>query len=173
MVDLNSIRGEHLKRAYEEAREEARKELEDLKYNPLFIAGMMLYWGEGDKLTRGQVRLSNADPELVRLFAEFLRKACRVPETKIKASLLIYPDIEEQSTLRFWSFATGIASARFTKSVLIEGKHKTRRLRYGVCSVMVHSTYLKEKVLEWMKLLPKELMKREYYENIGHEAAIV
>lgn len=167
IVELDKVRGEHLKQAYTEAKEEARQELETLKYNPLFIAGIMLYWGEGDKLTNGQTRLSNSDPALIKLYVEFLRKACRIPESKIKGSLLIYPDIEEQSNLRFWSFASGIPTSRFSKSVLIQGKHKTKRLRHGVCSVLVLSTYFKVKILEWMRLLPQELMNRAYYENIS------
>lgn len=167
MRELGKVRGEHLKKVYEEAKEEARAEFKYLRYNPLFIAGIMLYWGEGDRLTNGQTRLSNADPELIKLYIEFLRKACRVPEEKIKASLLIYPDIDEESNRRFWSFATGIPFSRFSKSVRIEGKHKTKRLSYGVCSVLVLSTYFKVKVLEWMKLLPKALLDRGYYENIS------
>ena len=166
IIELDRVRGQHLARIYEEAREEAQRELETLKYNPLFIAGVMLYWGEGDKVTKGQTRLSNADPELIRLYVEFLRKACRIPEEKIKASLLVYPDIDQQSTLRFWSFSSGIPAARFGKIVQIEGRHKKNRLRYGVCSVLVLSTYFKVKMLVWLKLLPKELMKREYYEII-------
>jgi hypothetical protein len=164
--ELNRERGRNLEKAYEEARTEAEEEFEILKYNPLFIAGVMLYWGEGDKPTNGQTRLSNADPLLIKLYVEFLRKACRIPEEKIKASVLIYPDIDEQSNRRFWSFATGIPLTRFTKSVLIQGKHKTRRLSNGVCSVLVLSTYFKVKVLTWMKLLPKALLERGYYENI-------
>lgn len=167
IVELDKVRGEHLRRAYTEAKEEARQELETLKYNPLFIAGIMLYWGEGDKLTNGQTRLSNSDPALIKLYVEFLRKACRIPESKIKGSLLIYPDMEEQSNLRFWSFASGIPTSRFSKSVLIQGKHKTKRLRHGVCSVLVLSTYFKVKILEWMRLIPQELMNRAYYENIS------
>ncbi len=173
LVELDRVRGEHLKRAYEEAREEARTELEKFRYNPLFIAGLMLYWGEGDKATKNQVRLANSDPELVRLFVVFLQEACRIPAERIRAYLITYPDIEDQSNRRFWSFASGIPLSRFSKSTLIEGRHKTKRLRYGVCTVVVSSTYFKAKVLEWLKLFPKELMKREYYENIGPVAAIV
>lgn len=171
IIELDKVRGQHLKLAYEEAREEARQELETLKYNPLFISGIMLYWGEGDKLTNGQTRLSNSDPELIRLYVEFLRKACRIPESKIKGSLLVYPDIDLQSNLRFWSFASSIPTTRFSKSVLIQGRHKTKRLRHGVCSVLVLSTYFKVKMLEWMKWLPKELMDRAYYENISSISA--
>jgi len=167
MKELDRVRGEHLAQAYEEAREEAREEFKVLKYNPLFIAGIMLYWGEGDKPTNGQTRLSNSDPALIGLYTEFLRKACRIPENKIKANVLIYPDIDEPSNRRFWSFASGIPLSRFTKSILIQGRHKTRRLSNGVCSVLVLSTYFKTKMLEWMRLLPKALLERGYYENIG------
>ncbi len=168
LKELNRVRGEHLERVYEEAREEARKELETLKYNPAFISGIMLYWGEGDKLTKHITRLSNSDPELIRFYVDFLRKTCRIPEAKIRVQLLIYPDIEEESNRRFWSFASGLDLNHFTKSILIQGRHETKRLRYGVCTVLVSSTYFKVKMLEWLRLLPKELMNKAYYESISH-----
>lgn len=167
LLELDRVRGEHLKKVYEEAREEAAKELETLKYNPLFIAGMMLYWGEGDRKSKGSVRLNNADPDLVRLFVLFLRNVCRIPDAKIRAYIHIYPDIDGPSNIRFWSFATGIPMSQFSKNILIQGRHKTNRLRYGVCTAVVSSTYFKVKMLEWLKLFPKQLMDKAYYENIG------
>ena len=143
---------------YEEAKNEAKEEFKRLKYDPLFIAGMMLYWGEGDKVTRGKVRLANSDQALIRVYTEFLRKACGVPEEKIRASILIYPDINEASNKRFWSFATRIPVDRFTKSTTIKGRHKTKKLEYGVCTVYVSSAYLKTKILIWLTLLSKALL---------------
>lgn len=171
LQDLNRIRGQQLKRVYEEAKEEARQELEALKYNPLFIAGIMLYWGEGTKAARNQVRLANSDPEMIKLFIAFLRDVCRFPSEKIKIALLSYPDIDDASVRRFWSFATGIPVSQFHKTVKINGRHKTRRLAYGVCTVVITSAYLKEKMTEWLRLLPPELMKPEYYENIANVSA--
>jgi transcriptional regulator with XRE-family HTH domain len=49
----------------------------------LYVAGCMLYWAEGDK-KRNSVRLSNADPELVRLFVEFLRECFGVLNDDIR-----------------------------------------------------------------------------------------
>lgn len=166
MVDLNKIRGYYLERAYREAKEEAVQELEALKYNPLFISGMMLYWGEGDKMTRSVTRLANSDPELIRFYVRFLKEACGIPEKKIRAQLLIYPDIEEETNRRFWSFVSGLSFSHFTKSILIQGRHEKKRLRYGVCTILVSSTYFKVKMLEWLNLLPKALLEKEYYENI-------
>ena len=51
---------------------EARKEFQTLKSNPLFLAGLMLYWGEGDNNLKYQVRLSNIDSRMIKLFNEFL-----------------------------------------------------------------------------------------------------
>lgn len=166
LIELDKIRGIHLKRLYEEAREEARTEFEELKYNPLFIAGLMLYWGEGDKLTKYSTAITNTDPDLIRLYVFFLRNACRIPEEKIKAHVLVYPDLNEVDCRKYWALESGIDISRFTKNTTILGRHKTRRIKYGVCIVGISSTYLKVKVLEWLKLLPKELMNREYYENI-------
>lgn len=166
IVELDKIRGQHLARAYEEARSEAMEDFEILKYNPLFIAGIMLYWGEGDKATKSKVRLVNTDPEMIKLFVFFLKKVCNIPVEKICVSLLTYPDIDDEANRQYWSEVSGIAPGKFLKSILIRGRHKTKRLGHGVCSVYVSSTYFKVKVLEWLKLLPEELMNLRYYENI-------
>ena len=173
LIELDRVRGLHLIHAYDGARKEAREDLEVLKYNPLFIAGLMLYWGEGDKATKSQVRLANTDPELIRLFVFFLRKVCNIPEKKIGISILTYPDIDDKANRQYWSEVSGIIPERFLKSVLIQGRHKTRRLGHGVCSVYVSSTYFKVKMLEWLRLLPAELMDLAYYENIRPTADMV
>ncbi len=173
VVELNKVRGEHLAKAYAEARDEAVKDLVEYKYNPLFIAGLMLYWGEGDKISKAAVRLTNTDPDLIALYVQFLLRVCRIPEEKIRASVIVYPDLDEEKYRIYWSKRSGVALRRFTKSVVIEGRHKTRRLGYGVCTITVSSTYLKVKMVEWMGLLPQELMKKEYYEIIKTEADIV
>lgn len=167
LIELDKVRGMHLKRAYEEAREEARADFYELKYNPLFIAGLMLYWGEGDKSqVRNGVRLANTDSQLIRLYIFFLTHACRIPIERIKAHILVYPDLDESKCIQYWANASGLPESNFTKCTKIIGRHKTRRLLWGVCLVAVSSTYFKEKVLEWLKLFPKELMSREYYESI-------
>lgn len=163
LAELNQVRGEHLKRAYRDAAEEARSELGVLKYNPLFIAGLMLYWGEGNKASRHNVAFSNADPDMIRLYVAFLTQGCGIPLVKIKAQALIYPDHDEKITKAFWARYSGIPWENFTKSTRLIGREKARRLSWGVCMVTVSSSYFKVKMLEWLKLLPKELMNREEY----------
>ncbi len=173
LVELNKIRGQRLKKAYEEARKEAKNEFEELKYNPLFIAGLMLYWGEGDKLTKYSTAITNTDPDLIQLYVFFLKNACRIPVDRIRAHVLIYPDLDEGVCRKYWARESGIGLSYFTKSTLIQGRHKTRRLEHGVCMVVISSTYFKVKMLEWLKLLPRELMDEAYYEKIGKSADMV
>jgi len=161
LVDLNKTRGSLLDRAYREAKVEAAQELAYLKYNPLFIAGLMLYWGEGDKVTNGSVRLSNTDPGLIKLYTVFLRDICAIPESKMRGHILVYPDLDKEACLTYWSRESGLDRQYFVKCVTIQGRHKTRRLGYGICSIYVSSTYFKTKMLEWLKLLPIDLMKRD------------
>src|SRR3989344_800497 len=105
-------------------REEARNEFATLKNDPLFIAGLMLYWGEGNKMpTSSQVKLTNSDPAMIRLFCFFLKKSLLVPEERIKVWLLLYPDLVDSVQKNFWSKATGVPLTQFNKSIYIVGKH--------------------------------------------------
>lgn len=164
--ELNKIRGERLRRAYQAAAEEAREEFEILKYNPAFIAGIMLYWGEGDKLSGQNVKLTNTDPEMIKLFVFFLTQVLGVPKSRVRGHILLYPDLDDWLSRAYWVKASGLSREHFTKSTVIQGKHKTRRLSFGICMITVSSAYLKVKILEWLKLMPLELMNKGYYENM-------
>ena len=102
LLYLNKIRRKHLARLYQEAQQESKIEFEKFKYHPLFIAGLMLYLGEGDKISKYQVRISNTDPNIVKIFVNFLLYVCQVPNKKIKAGLLIYPDLNDATCKKFW-----------------------------------------------------------------------
>jgi hypothetical protein len=167
IVELNKIRGQHLAKAYEAAREEARREFETLKYDPVFISGIMLYWGEGAKDPKQGVKFTNSDPKMIKFYVEFLTKSCRIPVEKVRAYVQIYPEIEEKTSRAYWSRMSGLPWENFTKSIVIPGRHATRRLGWGVCTISVSSTYFKQKILEWINLLPGELLGEAYYANIS------
>ncbi len=160
---LDRVRGQHLKQIYQEAREEAKEEFESLKLYPLFILGVAIYWGEREKTTRHFVRIANTDPLMIKCFVSFLRSICGVAPQKIRSWLLLYPDLKEKACKNFWIHHAGLAHNNFSKSVVIQGRHKTKRLGYGVCSVSVGSTYLKEKMMVWLSLMPEEAQKRKYF----------
>ena len=138
---------------HEQYRQEAIKEFVKLKNDPLFLAGIMLYWGEGEKQAKSsQVRLANSEPEMLRTFYLFLTKALKLQPEKIFAWLLLYPDLIDTVQKNFWSKATGVPLGRFKKSIYIKGRHPTKRLSYGVCTLVVNNRALKERMLKWLEL---------------------
>jgi hypothetical protein len=144
---------------YEEYRESGKRKFEILKDNPIFLAAIMLYWGEGDKNPKlSRLKLANTDPLMIRVFYLFLKDIIMVPKEKICLWLLLYPDLVDDMQKNFWSKAIGIPIQYFKKSIYIKGKHPTKRLSYGVCSIYVQSRELKEKMIVWIELYQKKLL---------------
>lgn len=162
LQELNRVRGQNLKKLYGEATKEAIEEFELLKYHPLFIAGLMIYWGEGNKVSKSRCGIANTEPLMIKLFLQFLRNVCGFKNSRIKAWILIYPDIDEKLCKSFWTGKTSLPATSFNKSILISGKQKTHKLSFGVCSVGVSSAYLKCKILKWIELLAKDLVQENY-----------
>lgn len=142
-------------------REEAKREFPELRTNPLFIAGLMLYWGEGDSNLKNTTRLTNTDPRMISLFCKFTTEILRVPKVDIRLHLTIYPDLSENKCKKYWSKQTKIPVNQFNKTQIIYGKHPTRRLENGICSIRVpRSCGFKEKIFVWIDLFSKEYKKR-------------
>ncbi|MES2088310.1 MAG: hypothetical protein V4467_04975 [Patescibacteria group bacterium] len=166
LQELNKVRGQNLERLYDQAGREAEEEFDLLKYHPLFIAGLMVYWGEGNKLSKSRCSIANTEPLMIKLFLQFLKNICGIDNSKIKAWILIYPDLDENLCKMFWAGKTGLSLGRFDKTMVTRGKHKTRRLSFGVCSVGVSSAYLKCKILKWIQLLGTDLTRENYNAGI-------
>lgn len=148
-------------RQWEEWREKARKgalaDFQKLRTDPLFVSGVMIYWGEGDRKPDNPVRVSNIDPQMLRIFIKFLRKCCRIPREKIKAHLTIYPDLNESECKKYWIPKIGVKPELFNKTQIILGRHKTKKLHYGICAIEIASRQLKEKLLVWIQKFSKQL----------------
>jgi hypothetical protein len=143
---------------HEEYRQEAIREFELKKSNPLFIAGVMLYWGEGDKkIENSCIRLSNSDLGMIRSFYVFLVNSMDIPKEKIAINLLLYPDLIDSVQKKLWSDITGIPISQFKKSIVIQGRHPTRRLAHGVGMIRVGGRKHKEKLIKWIEIYMREI----------------
>ena len=154
---INKRRKEKWEQWREDARQQARRDFFKLQHNPLFIAGLMIYWGEGDsKMENGNVRVSNTNSDMLRIYYLFLRKICYAPEEKIRAAMILYPDLKERKCKRYWSSSIGIPESHFTKTQFIKGKHPTKRLTYGIGIISLSSRALKEKIFVWIDLFHRK-----------------
>lgn len=93
-----------------------KKQVGNISHRDLFIAGIALYWAEGNKKQRRLV-FSNSDPKMICLWIKWLTDCAKVPLDMIYCSLGINQrhayrsdDVEE-----YWSGVTGIPKTQFLK----------------------------------------------------------
>lgn len=163
LMVLNTVRGSRLKKLYEEARQEAILEFEELKYHPLFMAGLMIYWGEGNKISKYRISIANSEANMIKVFKLFLENVCRVNTYRVW--LLLYPDLNEMQCKDFWISKCGLKQEQFTKTITIKGKSQVKRLNNGVCNIGLSSAYLKSKILKWIELTTSELTEEKYLQH--------
>ncbi|MCX6751241.1 MAG: helix-turn-helix domain containing protein [Candidatus Nomurabacteria bacterium] len=148
---MNEGRRIMLEKKYKKVEEDAEKEFEIYKNDPLFMAGLMLYAGEGDKLDKGIIRLANIDFNLHKVFLRFCKKFLKKERNTIKISLLLYPDLNINTCIQKWSLELSIPEKNFYKTQVIQGKLKTRKLHFGVGTTIILDSFLKRKLLFWIE----------------------
>ena len=136
-----------------------KKEILPLSSRDLWIAGIMLYAGEGYKsasVSGQRVEITNSNPNILRIFINFLTQICFVPKEKIKIRLMLYEDIDPQEAKRFWSDELGINSNQFCKP-FVKKSYKNvpyrhlRRSQYGTAHVNLYDVKVYKKIIGWIK----------------------
>jgi hypothetical protein len=114
--------------------------------DPSYIGGCMLYWAEGSK-ARSTVEITNADVELIRTFATFLRQHFDVAPDAMRLQCNLFADHSERQVEieRYWLDATGLPVSSLRRSAVnryskYSLKKRTNRLPYGTARLIVHST---------------------------------
>ena len=149
------------KKDYRTKQIEAKKQFVSFIKERLFVAGLMIYWGEGDnKLDNGLVRVANSDPLMIKLYYKFLRTYLPEISDRAKMYLVLYPDLNEKVCKEYWSGKVGLPTDRFFKSSFIAGRHPSKRLAYGIGTLTVSSRAYKEKIIEWIELIKLENITR-------------
>lgn len=105
------------------------KKLDD--QDKLIIASC-LYWAEGNKK---DFSLTNTDPALIKTFINTLN-CFGISKNRLKVSIRLYEDINQNEARRFWSSVTGVSYSNITSINVLEGK-KTGKLQFGMCRVRV------------------------------------
>lgn len=132
------------------AREFALTRLED----SLWVAGTVLYWGEGGKKQR-QLEMANSDPRALKLFIDWTRTYHR-RDAEFSLALNLHADNDEPRARRFWSKELDLPLAWFQKTYIKpDGTgHRKNHLFHGVCKVrMRRSTDAWIRTLVWVDVV--------------------
>ncbi len=116
----------------------------------LKLAGIMLYWGEGSQWSGETiVDFANSNPQMVKIFLNFLRSICGINERKLRAYVYCYINQNPREIMSFWEMTTGIPSNQFTKPYIRKDYRlsKSGKMRYGV----IHIRYGDKKLLFQLK----------------------
>lgn len=156
---LNKYRSRERERHYLEAVKSAMVEYKHYKLSPLFMAGLMLYAGEGDNSDGRLIRMANSKPALHLIFIKFVTEFLGVSIKDIRFWLLLYPDLSEKDCKKMWIKSIRLPENQFYKSQVIQGKSRKRTLHIGVGNTIIGNAYLKRKLMKWIELASKDLSK--------------
>lgn len=112
--------------------------------DPLYLAGCMLYWGEGNK-SKNNVTLANAEPAMLILFKRFLINFFDVKIEDLTLRLNCYTDIHSFDEIKnYWLSKLELPETCLRKSTIdnrpISSKNKMDHSEYGTCYLCVGNT---------------------------------
>ena len=119
----------------------------------LEIAALCLFWAEGTRFKK-RVEITNADPEVIKLFLRFLREVCNVEEGALRCRIQLHDESKYQKALHFWSQATGIPISQFMKRFLKPNKGGKPKHPLGIVSVYCNDTELYEELTSRIVQIP-------------------
>ena len=153
LVETNKILFERKPKSFSSKQSLSRQE-EKLK-----IAGIMLYWAEGCKFSSPIVDFANSNPQMIKLFLEFLREICGIQEKRLRVLLYCYANQDVEALKKYWQKLTNISLAQFTKPYIRKDflPEKSGKMKYG----LVHIRYVDKKLLTQIEDWVKEYLKKE------------
>jgi uncharacterized protein YjcR len=155
MKNINIIRSSNMLLRRSRYIQEARDFYEKNKSNMLFIAGVSIYWGEGEKVNKGRVSIINTDPTMLVTEINFFRKVLDISDSKLRAAMFLYNDLNKNSMLEYWSKTLKLPKSQFIKTQILPSRshHTKRKVLYGICNIYFSSVEYNIKIKEWINLL--------------------
>jgi hypothetical protein len=118
--------------------------------DPLYLAGCMLYWGEGNK-SKNAITLANAEPAMLILFRKFLAKFFKIKNEDITITLNCYTDLHSFDEIKdYWLAKLKLPESCLRKSQVNNrpksSKNKMNHSEYGTCYLCVCDTKIVQEI---------------------------
>jgi hypothetical protein len=125
-----------------------------VKERLLKIAGLMLYWGEGSQWPGETiVDFANSNPDMIKIFLDFLRNVCAINNNKLRAYLYCYSNQDLNKLINFWIRTTKIPREQFTKPYIRNDFQdgKSTKMKFGLLHVRYNDKKLLLLIKKWIK----------------------
>lgn len=131
---------------------EGKKEFGKTRRRDCFVAGVALYFAEGDK--RGaSLAFSNSDPRAIQFMMTWFRDFLLIPEEKFRGYLYIHDNQNSNRARNFWSQLTKIPLEQFNRTYVVQNnKNRFRKVlnSYGVFRISISDVRSLRKVRGWI-----------------------
>ena len=140
-----------------------------MKYSLRQIIGLIIWWTEGTKAYKRKeykntwvynIDVTNTNPEIIKLFLNFLRNDIGLDESRLRLQLQIHEGDNQEEIEKFWSKLTKIPINQLTKTILINSIARKIYLKpnnhYGTVRISVRrGVKIRRKIIGWIDGLMK------------------
>lgn len=133
-----------------------KKKWKSLTKREIELAGLFLYWGEGTKLMKGPIVISNTDPKVIKFSLYWMIYGLKIPKAKIKVILHLYSDMDIKEEMRYWSRELRLPLSQFSKPYIKKSTRANITYKgygHGTCGLLTSNVLLKEKIMMAIKAI--------------------
>jgi len=150
-ITMREKRNQNAKFIYEKQVEK----LKNLSKDALFVAGLMVYLGEGDKKNNYRIALANTDPFMIKFFVKWLVDFMNVQKIKLRAELHLYENMDVVKEKKFWKKELDFEDNQFYKTqirkLLKNSFSYSESFRHGTCSIFLQGAEKKTEIMMAIK----------------------
>lgn len=135
---------------------EQKKAIGKIDKKNLYIAGVFLYWGEGQKGS-SSASLSNTDPSVMKFYLLWVEKCFGLKRTdpKVRIYLHLYSDMDFMKSMAYWRDTLRVNESQFAKpyikkSTLAALDYKS--YGHGTCRIQIANVKMKNQIMATIKL---------------------
>lgn len=138
---------------------QAKKEIQKLSKNELFLIGLALYWAEGFKSKKEkQVGFCNSDPRMIKFMLNWFKDSIKISNQDflLRAEFNITHKSRKEEIEDYWSKLTGITRVQFHKPYLQKAKqirdYSNKGEYFGLLRIRIRrSSVLLVKLRGWIE----------------------
>lgn len=146
IITMRSRREERLRKTYKTQ----KNNILPLSKKELLIAGLFLYWGEGQKRLPGYIGISNTNPKIIKFALYWLTRSLAIPKKKIRIQLHLYNDMNIDKEIEYWSEELKIDKNQFNNPYIKLSTRESLTYKsygHGTCTLIVNNILLKEQIM--------------------------
>lgn len=117
-----------------------------------FIAGILLYEGEGDK-TQERVGLANSNPAISLFAMNWMCEFLNIDRSAFKVHLYLHVGLNERRAREFWAKTLQISPQQITYVYRPKPRksHKGNVHKFGVSSIRYHNKMAHRRIMGWVR----------------------